>query len=87
MDFIPLLRRGFKASRLKLIAPREQFQDDREPPLRLGDVVRLNSGGPACLVVDLPYPKAAILSWDDKNGENHECALPCDCVHRVRLAD
>jgi hypothetical protein len=38
----PLNRWYFKANRLKLIAASEQFQDDREPPLRLGDIVALN---------------------------------------------
>jgi uncharacterized protein YodC (DUF2158 family) len=81
----PLSRRGFKPSRLKLVAASEEFRDDREPPFRLGDVVRLNSGGPNCLVVDLPDFKTVTVSWCDEQEIAREDTLPIECVHRVRL--
>jgi hypothetical protein len=83
-DSFHLYGRGFKAEHLKLIADSEQFQDYREPPLRLGDIVRLNSGGPQCLVVGLPDFKSVEISWRDDQG-THETSFPRACLHRVRL--
>jgi hypothetical protein len=71
--------------RLKLVAYSEEFQDDREPPLRLGDVVQLNSGSPLCLIVDLPCRNTVVISWRESNGRVQEQPLPRACVHRVRF--
>jgi hypothetical protein len=46
-------RRASRANDLILIAPVESFHDSREPPLNLGNKVRLNSGGPEMLVVEI----------------------------------
>jgi uncharacterized protein YodC (DUF2158 family) len=67
------------------VASASEFHDWREPPLRIGDVVRLNSGGPACLVVDVG--ERIVLSWHDAEGATQEAVLPAACVHRVAVAD
>jgi len=72
---------SFRTDHLSLVAKAESFQDPREPPLRMGDWVRLNSGGPRSLVVDATTDKITI-AW--KSGDKiAECVLPRDCIHRV----
>lgn len=81
----PQHRRGFPAEWIERILPSEQFRDDREPPLRLGDVVQLNSGGPQSLIVDLVDCNTVVISWIDRQGHPCEAIFPSACVHRVRL--
>jgi len=73
---------------LRKIAPVSAFVDEREPELRLGDVVRLNSGGPPMLVVDaLPGADEIIVAYRlHKNGKLtvNEWPIGRVCVHRVR---
>jgi hypothetical protein len=45
-------RKLIRADELILVTPAEAFHDSREPPLSIGDRVRLNSGGPPMLVVE-----------------------------------
>jgi hypothetical protein len=85
MHSTPLRRRAFLASHLKVVATAEQFRDDREPPLRFGYVVRLNSGGPPSLIVDLLDSRTIAISWLDEQRDTHEMTLPSACVHRIRL--
>ena len=47
-----LKRRAFSSSSLELVARMEDISGTREP-LLVGDKVRLNSGGPVMLVVDV----------------------------------
>jgi hypothetical protein len=61
-----------------LVARADEFQDSREPPLRIGDRVQLNSGGPISLIVELDT-EAVTVAW---NGA--EAVFPRACVHRVR---
>jgi len=82
---IPLHHRGFEARRLKLFAGREQFHDEREPPLRIGDVVRLNSDGPLSLIVELPDSKTVTVSWREHSGLAIEADFPLACIHRDRF--
>jgi uncharacterized protein YodC (DUF2158 family) len=82
-----LSSRGLKSNRLRLVAAGEEFHDDREPPLNLGNVVRLNSGGPAGLVVGFPERNTLTLAWRDSAGIAHEANLPRPCVHRIEVAD
>ena len=79
--------RVFKCDRLKLIARADEFQDSREPPLCLGDVVQLNSGGPNCLVVDLEDGNTGTISWRDSSGTPQELPIPLACVHRIDVVD
>ena len=72
---------------VRLVAKAEEFQNDREPPLRIGDIVRLNSGGPRCLIVDLPSGETLTVSWRDHDKKASEHEFPRTCVHRVPLAD
>jgi uncharacterized protein YodC (DUF2158 family) len=69
------------ASELTMISPAESFHDAREPPLVIGNRVRLNSGGPIMLVVDI-NDDAVIVAWRDSGG-SREHNFPALCVHRV----
>lgn len=60
----PLKRRKFHVNDLRLIKSAESFSDPREPALRIGDRVQLNSGGPTSLVVDLDA-ETVTLSWQE----------------------
>ena len=77
-----LTSKKFSARSLVLIAKASDFQDGREPPFRVGDVVRLNSGSPNGLIVDL-NAETIIMAWRNA-GTIAEAQLPVACVHRVR---
>ena len=47
-----LWQRKIKASEIGLVSTAQFFSDPREPALRVGCFVRLNSGGPIMMVVD-----------------------------------
>jgi uncharacterized protein YodC (DUF2158 family) len=68
-----------------LCARAAEFRDSREPPIQIGDVVQLNSGGPASLAVDLADRRVTV-SWRDED-ETHEQTFPRACVHRVGVID
>jgi uncharacterized protein YodC (DUF2158 family) len=71
---------------MKIIARGEDFQNRREPELRIGDIVKLNSGGPRMLIVDLPdkeYPFYT-AAWKNGLGKIYETPFPRMCLHRVR---
>jgi uncharacterized protein YodC (DUF2158 family) len=81
-----LSQRRFNAMNdLELVAPAESFADTREPPLWLGNLVRLNSGGPVMLVVDVD-DQAAVCAWRNSGGKTLEHSFPVACVHRVSIA-
>jgi uncharacterized protein YodC (DUF2158 family) len=72
-------------SPLILVGKVEEFHNSIEPPLSLGAVIRLNSGGPGMVVVDLNESGDEIVaSWYDASGAGQEITLPRACVHRVR---
>jgi uncharacterized protein YodC (DUF2158 family) len=48
----------------------------------VGDRVRLNSGGPEMLVVDLTKA-AVVVAWRDSNGYLHDRTYPNQCVYRI----
>jgi hypothetical protein len=75
---MPIGRSPFDPKHLSLVARASDFQDSREPPLRIGDRVQLNSGGPVSLVVDLDA-ETVTLSWNEA-----EAVFPPSCVHRAR---
>lgn len=76
---MPPLKRGlFSFNHLSLVKSVDNFHDYREPALRIGDRVRLNSGGPISLVVDLDV-ETVTASWNEA-----EAVFPRSCVHRVR---
>lgn len=50
--------------------------------LAIGDVVRLNSGGPDCLVVDFEGD-LVVAAWRDRSAKVHEHAWPACCLTRV----
>lgn len=75
----------FDGKRLRKVAQGSSFQDDREPRLRIGDIVRMNSGGPIMLVVDLNGPRVT-TAWRARSGTVYEQKIPSICVHRVRDA-
>lgn len=63
----------------------EEPLNPNEPPLRLGNVVRLNSGGPTCMVVDFGADTDIVVAWLDENAAAREWTFPRTCVHRVSL--
>jgi uncharacterized protein YodC (DUF2158 family) len=67
---------------MRLVARAEDFVDAREPALRIGDRVHLNSGGPDCLIVERSAHEATI-AWRD-GDRACEATLPVGCVHRIR---
>lgn len=74
-------KRPIKASDLRRIGKAEDYRDGREPPLRIGDVVTLNSGGPTCLLVDIDGD-AVTIAWRD-GPHVEEATLPEACIHRI----
>jgi uncharacterized protein YodC (DUF2158 family) len=51
------------------------------PFLKVGDLVRLNSGGPAMKVTEL-HPLEVSVEWDGDKGKNSR-AFPLACVTPV----
>jgi len=78
-------RQQYLIDQLHLVARGSTFQDSREPPLRVGDWVRLNSGGPACLVVDFNGDEFAV-SWRDRKGAGYDALFPRLCLGRLCLS-
>jgi len=80
-----LIQRRINANHLDLIAPADTFADSREPPLVMGNFVRLNSGGPTMVVVDIDG-LTAICAWRASERKTREHSFPVACVHRVPIA-
>jgi uncharacterized protein YodC (DUF2158 family) len=80
-----LSQRKINASHLILIAAADSFADSREPPLGLGNFVRLNSGGPTMVIVDIEG-LTVICAWRDRDGKTHEHGFPVASVHRASIA-
>jgi hypothetical protein len=80
-----LNQRGINASDLVRVNSAHTFADCREPPLRIGNFVRLNSGGPIMMVVDHDG-LTVVVSWMDGRGSVCEHRFPIVCVHRVSVA-
>lgn len=71
------------AEYLNLVQSGDDFQNTAEPDLTIGTIVRLNSGGPAMLVVDFEPDGKYVCGY--KDGEKTtEITLPRECIHRVR---
>jgi uncharacterized protein YodC (DUF2158 family) len=77
-------RRTFKASELRRLASAESFRDAREPPLRIGDFVRLNSGSPRMILVDCDRHDV-VAAWRNENGAAEEGQFSRESVHREAL--
>lgn len=76
-------RRAFPVDRLEIVAPASVFRFEHEPPVGVGSVVRLNSGGPRMLVVDIDGDSLT-TAWRGSDGGITEATLPRLCVHRCR---
>jgi uncharacterized protein YodC (DUF2158 family) len=74
--------RPIPVEKLTLIATGESFQDRREPQLRIGDRVELNSGGPLLLVVE-DAAETLTVAWRGQLGVS-EATFPRACLHRWR---
>lgn len=74
-------RAQFPVESLQLIASAESFQCAQEPLIGVGSVVRLNSGGPRMLVVDIDADSVT-ASWQDHGTQERVFRRPC--VHRCR---
>lgn len=75
----------FDLRKLQLVARAENFQDEREPSFKIGDLVRMNSGGPIMLVVDFEDDQVEV-AWKRKDGVVEGYRWPRVCIHRVRDA-
>lgn len=75
-------RAVFAASRINLISSSDEFQHSVEPELGLGAVVRLNSGGPHMMVVDVTGDKVT-TAWRNSDEKIKESVFPRACVHRA----
>ncbi len=80
-----LRRSVIPANKFTLVHPREHFHNPCEAPLRIGDVVSLNSGSPVFMIVDLYGSGDAVVSWRSADGGVHERLIPLVCIHRVSL--
>lgn len=67
---------------LCLVARAGEYQCVQEPLVGVGTVVRLNSGGPRMLVVDVNGDDVTV-SWRTSEGVQ-ETTLSRVCVHRCR---
>jgi hypothetical protein len=77
--------RQIPANRLTIVARAENYADAREPPIGVGTIVRLNSGSPSCLVVDVDDDGSLVIGYQKQDdGRIVEISVPCACVHRVR---
>ena len=56
-----------------------------ELPLRVGDIIELNSGGPRMLIVDIAAAGTIIAAWRDSSGMASEGSFLGRCVHRIDL--
>ena len=80
----PMLnRRKYDPDTLVLIAKAEDYANVLEPPLRLGDIVSLNSGGPQAMVVDIDSSEGIAVGWRDGEGTPQEASFPAACLHRL----
>jgi hypothetical protein len=73
-------------SYLRLVKKGSPRHDPREPPLRIGDVVRFMDG-PRALVVDLDGLGNATTAWLAPDGEMQELELFAGCFQRVSVLD
>ncbi len=74
-------RRRVAPNNITLVSSGENFQDARQPSLRLGDLVQLNSGSPTMIVVDID--DEITTAWRNERGHAVEGSFPLACVHRV----
>lgn len=80
-----LQRRSFESNAMIRLYASEDFKNPLEPTLRLGDVVSLNSGGPASMIVDLDGSGGATICYQTESGETVEASFPVVCLHRRSL--
>lgn len=75
-------RRTIPTDRLVVLATGESFQCAAEPPIGVGSVVRLNSGSPRLLVVDVDGENVTV-AWQTSDG-SQEMTSKRVCFHRCR---
>lgn len=77
-----MIRKGCNPLKsLRLVARAEGFHYAQESQVAVGDVVRLNSGGPTMLICDLDGD-TAIVGWYE-DGAAIEMTIPLPAIHRV----
>ena len=74
-------RKSFRSKDLEIVRSSEDFRRANEKPIGVGDVMRLNSGGPAMLVVDLDAGSVTV-AWRNAS-KIEEASFPEPCVHRI----
>ena len=80
---MPVPKESHHPKSIILVRRGEEFRDPREPELRMGDVIQLNSGSPKMLVVDLDGDGNCTGSWFDEADIAQELILPVGCFHRI----
>ncbi len=75
-------RAAFPVEKLVRLASGDSFQDQREPPLRIGDRALLNSDSPLLLIVD-DAGETLTAAWNNGNSIE-ESEFPRGCLHRWR---
>lgn len=63
--------------------PNSRLSDKREPPLSVGNIVKLNTGGYNMIVVDV-NPDFVTVAWKEKSGKVREADMVKSVLHRVR---
>jgi uncharacterized protein YodC (DUF2158 family) len=77
-----MMRRQFRANDLAKMADAGNFQHQSEVPLRIGDIIALNSGGPRMMVVDHDNSQV-VAAWVGDDGSALEGTFQRVTVHRV----
>jgi hypothetical protein len=70
------------AEAITLVAPGESFRSPFDKPIAMGSIVRLNSGSPSLLAVDIDGDKVTV-AWQAQGG-TEEMTLPEYCFHLDR---
>jgi uncharacterized protein YodC (DUF2158 family) len=75
-------REIFKSAELFLVTT----PAPNDPPLSFGEMVRLNSGGPSGLVVDIENADELVVAWGDTESVIHRnCLARCERPRRSTL--
>ena len=72
------IEKNILAKELGLVARAQDFRRSGEPCLGIGSIVRLNSGGPRMMLVDLDGKGQITAAWG-----NAEASFPLAAVHRI----
>lgn len=75
----------FKQEDLNKVADGASLRDPNDPPLTIGDIVRLNSGSPLLVIVDITETEVTCINPMNKWG--YEYVLNEPMVYRAKKID